>query len=414
MKENMITNFDINNPNISKNLLEDVIKDGAKKMLQAAIENEVIEFIENNKYKTDEKGHRFIVKNGYLPSRDIQTGIGNINIKQPRVRDKSKRIKFTSALLPKYMKKCPSLDNLIPILYLKGISTSSFQEALESILGENAKGLSATNIVRLKKDWEIEYDTWSKRDLSDKQYIYIWTDGIYFNVRLDNDRPCLLVMIGETPEGNKELIAIHDGQRESKLSWKEILQDLKKRGLKKAPELAIGDGALGFWTAIEEEFPATKHQRCWIHKTANVLNKLPKSIQGNAKKLLHEMYLSPSKKEAFKVYDSFMRLYIDKYEKACKCLEKDKDVLFTFYDFPASHWLHIRTTNAIESTFSTVRHRTRQTKGCGSRMTTLSLVYKLAITAQKRWMKIKGYNLLEKVIKKIKFKDGIEVTENVA
>lgn len=404
MKNNMITNFDIKNLNNSTNLLEEVIRDGARKMLQAAIENEVIEFVESHKNITNEKGHRVIVRNGYLPQRNIQTGIGDISIQQPRVRDKTSSSQFTSAILPKYMKKSPSLENLIPLLYLKGVSTNSFQEALESILGKNAKGLSATNIVRLKSDWELEFKDFSKRDMTDKHYIYIWADGIYFNVRLGSDRPCLLVIVGVTPEGKKELVAIHDGQRESKLSWKEVLQDLKTRGLNKEPLLAIGDGALGFWRALEEEFPDTQHQRCWVHKTANVLDKIPKSIQGNAKKLIHEMYLSPS----------FLNLYSDKYEKACLCLSKDKAVLFSFYDFPAMHWLHIRTTNAIESTFSTVRHRTRQTKGCGSRVATLSLVYKLAITAQKRWMKIKGYNLLEKVITGTKYIDGIEVTENVA
>ena len=414
MKNNMITNFDIKNLNNSTNLLEEVIRDGARKMLQAAIENEVIEFVESHKNITNEKGHRVIVRNGYLPQRNIQTGIGDISIQQPRVRDKTSSSQFTSAILPKYMKKSPSLENLIPLLYLKGVSTNSFQEALESILGKNAKGLSATNIVRLKSDWELEFKDWSKRDMTDKHYIYIWADGIYFNVRLGSDRPCLLVIVGVTPEGKKELVAIHDGQRESKLSWKEVLQDLKTRGLNKEPLLAIGDGALGFWRALEEEFPDTQHQRCWVHKTANVLDKIPKSIQGNAKKLIHEMYLSPSKKEALKIYQSFLNLYSDKYEKACLCLSKDKAVLFSFYDFPAMHWLHIRTTNAIESTFSTLWHRTRQTKGCGSRVATLSLVYKLAITAQKRWMKIKGYNLLEKVITGTKYIDGIEVTENVA
>jgi len=250
MKSKMITNFDIKNLNNSANLLDEVIRDGARKMLQAAIENEVAEFIENHRSKTNDKGHRLIVRNGYLPSRDIQSGIGNINIKQPRVRDKSKDIKFTSAILPRYMKKCPSLENLIPVLYLKGISTGNFQDALESILGENAKGLSPTNIVRLKQDWETEYKNWSQRNLATKHYIYLWADGIYFNVRLDNDRPCLLVIIGVTPEGNKELLAIHDGQRESKLSWKEALQDIKKRGLSISPLLATADGALGFWGAL--------------------------------------------------------------------------------------------------------------------------------------------------------------------
>ena len=277
MKDNMITNFDINNPNNSTNLLEEVLKDGARKMLQAAIENEVAEYIENYNDITNEKGHRQIVRNGYLPKRNIQTGIGDISIKQPRVRDKTKNNQFTSAILPKYMKKCPSLENLIPLLYLKGVSTNNFQEALESILGKNAKGLSATNIVRLKSDWETEFKDWSKRDMTNKHYLYLWADGIYFNVRLESDRPCLLVIVGVTPEGKKELVAIHDGQRESKLSWKEVLQDLKIRGLNKSPLLAIGDGALGFWRALEEEFPDTKHQRCWVHKTANILDKMDKA-----------------------------------------------------------------------------------------------------------------------------------------
>jgi len=261
MKNNMITNFDNKSLNNS-NPLEEVLREGAKKMLQAAIENEVLEFIENHKTIKDKKGHRLVIRNGYLPERNIQSGIGNIKIKQPRIRDKSKNIKFTSSILPRYMKKCPSLENLIPILYLKGISTSSFQEALESILGDKAKGLSPANIVRLKKSWELEYKDWGKRDLSNKYYIYLWADGIFFNVRLDKDRPCLLIIIGVRSNGKKELVAIHDGYRESKLSWKEVLQDLKNRGMNKSPLLATGDGALGFWSALEEEFPETKHQRC--------------------------------------------------------------------------------------------------------------------------------------------------------
>jgi len=413
MKNNMITNFDNKSLNNS-NPLEEILREGARKMLQAAIENEVLEFIENHKTITNEKGNRFIVRNGYLPTRNIQSSIGKIKIKQPRIRDKSKNIKFTSSILPRYMKKCPSLENLIPILYLKGISTNNFQEALEGILGDKAKGLSPTNIVRLKKIWESEYKDWSKRDLSDKHYVYLWADGIFFNIRLDKDRPCLLVIVGVTLDGRKELVSIYDGHRESKLSWKEVLQDLKNRGMNKSPLLAIGDGALGFWSALEEEFPETKHQRCWVHKTANILNKMPKSVQKHAKRLIHDMYLSPSKKEALKIYKTFINIYSEKYDKACKCLTKDKEVLFAFYDFPAMHWRHIRTTNVIESTFSTVRHRTRQTKGCGTRKATLFLVYKLAITAQKRWVKIQGYNLLEKIIKGTKYIDGIETIENVA
>ena len=280
--------------------------------------------------------------------------------------------------------------------------------ALEALLGENAKGLSPTNVVRLKESWEAEYKDWQQRDLSEKRYVYIWVDGIYFNVRLDDDRPCVLVVIGALENGSKELIAIQDGQRESKLSWKEVLQKLKTRGLHVPPKLAIGDGALGFWAALNEEFPSTQQQRCWVHKTVNVLDKLPKSVHGQAKEMLHEMYLAPRKAEAIKAYTTFFGMYEAKYPKACECLKKDFEVLFTFYNFPAVHWQHIRTTNPIESTFATIRHRTRQTKGCGSRTATLAMVYKLATYAEKRWQKLRGSELITKVVAGVKFIDGEE------
>jgi len=412
---NILTKSNIKNQNISKPL-EEILKEGARKMLQAALENEIAEHLESFQNLKDDKGHRLVIRNGYLPERNIQSGLGLIPIKQPRVRSKEQNNKFTSAILPKYMRKTPSLEALIPALYLKGISTGSFQEALEAILGENIKGLSPNTIVKLKQIWEKEYQTWLQRDLTDKKYVYIWADGIYFNVRLGNDRPCLLVIIGATQDGKKEIISIYDGIRESKLSWKEVLQDLKDHGLTAAPLLAIGDGALGFWSALEECFSETKQQRCWVHKTANILDKMPKSVQLHAKTKIHEMYMSPSKEKALKAYNSFLKIYKDKYPKACICLEKDKERLFTFYDFPAVHWQHIRSTNVIESLFATIRHRTRQTKGCGSRMTTLSMVYKLAKSAEKKWLKLKGHNLLAKVIKGIKFKDGLENNkqENVA
>jgi len=295
---------------------------------------------------------------------------------------------------------------LIPTLYLKGISTSSFGDALEAILGKGAPGLSAANITRLKAIWEDEYHQWQNRDLNNKHYVYIWADGIYFNVRLSTDRPCVLVLIGATAQGKKEVIAIDDGVRESKLSWATLLQSLKARGLQEMPAIAVGDGALGFWAALEEVFPSTKHQRCWVHKTANVLDKLPKSVQSGAKELLHEMYRSPTKEEALLVYDRFLTLYQDKYPRACECLIKDKEILFTFYDFPASHWVHLRTTNPIESTFATVRHRTRQTKGCGSVKATMAMVYKLAIEAEKTWLRLRGYRLIPLVIDGVKFEDG--------
>lgn len=379
--------------------LEDILREGARKLLHQAIENEVIEHLKG------QGGSQGVKRNGYLPQRQIQSGIGPIHIRQPRVRGS----RFSSAILPPYLRRIPSLESLIPALYLKGISTGNMAEALAAILGENAKGLSPTNIVRLKEVWEKEYDQWQSRDLSFKQYVYLWADGIYFNVRLTDERPCLLVLIGARADGTKELVAIHDGIRESKLSWKEVLQDLKGRGLDAAPKLAIGDGALGFWAAIEEEFPSCRHQRCWVHKTANVLDKLPKSIQPNAKRMIHEMYMSPTKEEGLKSFDRFVNLYEAKYPKACTCLAKDKERLFSFYDFPAEHWQHIRTTNPIESTFATIRHRSEQTKGCGSRQATLSLVFKLASEAERHWRRLRGSQLIEKVIYGVKFKDGEEV-----
>lgn len=390
--------------------LEEILREGARTLLQQAIENEVQELIDSYKEKKDEMGRRIIKRNGYLPPRQIQTGLGNIRIEQPRIRG----VSFTSEILPKYMRRLPSIEALVPALYLKGISTGDMQEALEAILGENAKGLSATNIVRLKESWEKEYLDWNKRDLSKKRYVYFWADGIYFNVRLTDERPCILVILGATEEGDKELLAVYDGIRESKLSWQEVLKDFKRRGLQVSPRLAIGDGALGFWAALEEEFPSCKHQRCWVHKTANVLDKMSKSVQVGAKKLIHEMYMSPTKAKGFEALESFISLYEAKYPKACECIKKDKERLFTFYDFPAMHWQHIRTTNPIESTFATVRHRTQKTKGCGSRLATLSMVYKLRISAQKHWRKLRGHELIAKIIQGIKFKDGEEVKEKAA
>ncbi len=308
-------------------------------------------------------------------------------VKAPRVDnrkiDPEREQPFTSAILPRYLRKVPSVDNLLPVLYLKGVSTNGFQDALASILGEGAKGLSAANILRLKKSWEDEFTSWANRDLSQKQYAYIWVDGIHFNIRLENDRCCLLVIIGADEKGNKELLAVESGYRESSLSWREILLSLKKRGLKEAPSLAIGDGALGFWKALDEVFPQTKRQRCWVHKTANILDKMPKAVQPKAKALIHEMYMADTEENALKAYDHFISVYVDKYPRAADCLVKDKDDLFTFYSFPGGHWIHIRTTNPIESTFATVRLRTRRTKGCGSRNATLTMAWKLCCEAEK-------------------------------
>jgi len=400
----------------ARSALEEVLRDGAKRLLQEAIEYEVLEYVQQFKEMKDETNKRLVTRNGHLPPRDVLTGIGPINVRQPRVRDKRDGEVFSSSVLPKYKRKTESLERLVPELYLRGISTNNFPEALSALLGKNAVGLSPANITRMKEIWEQEYESWLKRDLEGSRYVYIWADGIYFNIRLDDTRPCILVLIGVKEDGQKELIGIHDGVRESKLSWKEFLQNLKSRGMNVTPSLAIGDGALGFWSALEEEFPQCRQQRCWVHKTANILDKMPKSVQPNAKRMIHEMYLSPTKETALKAYEEFLQLYTAKYPGACKCLEKNKDELFTFYDFPADHWAHIRTTNPIESAFATVRHRTRQTKGCGSRMATLTMVFKMAKVAEQGWRRLRGFALLSKIVAGIRFKDGEEVIgkENVA
>ena len=373
--------------------MEEIIREGARKVLQAAIEHEVGAYLDMFKEIKDETGKRMVVRHGFLPERDLLTGIGPLSIKQPRVRDKREGKSFTSAILPRYMRRVPSLDNLIPVLYLKGISTGDFTEALEAILGENAKGLSASTVVRLKKQWEQDFRAWTKRDLTGTRYVYFWADGIHFNVRLEdteNKRQCILVIIGARADGTKELVAVNDGYRESKLSWMELLSSLKERGLIQGPKLAIGDGALGFWAALREAYPDCEEQRCWVHKTANILDKMPKSVQPKAKEKIHDIYLAPTKEQALVAYNSFITLYGKKFAEACECLSKDKEVLFTFYDFPAEHWIHIRTTNPIESTFATVRLRTEKTKGCGTRLATLTMVFKLFLKRERHGRRSKA------------------------
>ncbi len=387
-------------------ILESVLRSGAHKLLLQALENEVAEYLGKHKQDIDATGHQMVVRNGYHNEREIVTGLGPINLKQPRIHDTSGKRQFSSNIVPKYMRRIASVDNLIPVLYLKGISTGDFATALESILGPQASGLSATNIVRLKQCWEEEYKDWNRRSLKNKHYVYFWVDGIYFNVRLDDERQCVLVIIGATAKGEKELVAIVDGYRESKQSWADVLFDLKHRGLEKWPELAIGDGALGFWAAIAEAAPCVRHQRCWVHKTKNIMDKVPKAIQEQAKSLIYEMYMAETRVDAFAAYDAFLEKYHAKYPKACECLSKDREELFTFYDFPAEQWIHLRTTNPIESTFATVRHRTKRTKGCGSRIATLTMVFKLVQEAQKTWKRLRGYSLIPLLIEGKKFKDG--------
>jgi transposase-like protein len=388
--------------------LEGLLRRGARELLQRAIENEVAEYLEQSAHLRDDRGRRMVVRNGSLPERELVTGIGKIKVRQPRVRDRRcEGEQFTSRILPPYMRRVPSVDALIPALYLRGVSTGDFSEALEAILGPQAAGLSATNIVRLKEVWKQDYEIWRQRDLRGKRYVYIWADGVYFNVRLDDERTCILVLVGATADGNKELLAVHDGYRESKLSWLEMLRDLKSRGLTHMPALAVGDGGLGFWAALEDEFSSTRQQRCWVHKTANILDKMPKGVQSRAKTMIHDMYMAETKEQALKAYEEFLALYDAKFPKACACLREDKDVLFTFYDFPAEHWIHIRTTNPIESTFATVRHRTKRTKGCGSRIATLTMVFKLAAEAEKHWRKLNKQELILKVLEGVEFVDGV-------
>jgi len=398
----------------ARSVLDEIIQQGARTMLQAAIENEVETFLQKYDGKRDENGCRQVVRNGYLPEREIQTGAGPLEVKQPRVRDnssnKSGRAQFSPSILPSYLRRTQAIDELLPWLYLKGISTGDFAEALQSLLGPNAKNLSPNVIVKLKDSWTSEYEQWNRRDLSEKNYVYVWADGIHVNVRLEdaaNKRQCILVLMGATPEGKKELIAVSDGFRESEQSWSELLLDLKARGLAVEPKLAIGDGALGFWAAVRKVFGETREQRCWVHKTANILNKMPKSVQGKAKADLHEIWQAETKANAEKAFDLFLAKYQDKYEKAAECLRKDRDVLLSFYDFPAKHWAHLRTTNPIESTFATSRLRHRKTKGSGSRRTSLAMMFKLAQSAEKRWRRLNGHAEIVLLLEGKKYVDGI-------
>ena len=392
-----------------QDVLTAVLRQGAQKLLTQAIDAEVADWIDGHESCRDEQGHRQVVRNGSLPRRTITTGIGAVEVQQPRVHDRrphGEREKFSSVILPPYLRKTKSVEELIPWLYLKGVSTGDFSEALAALLGPEAKGLSASTVTRLKGIWEQEYQDWSKRSLAGKQYVYVWADGVHFNIRLEGGRQCILVLMGASADGKKELIAIQDGQRESEQSWKELLLDVQARGLTIDPALAVGDGALGFWKALPQVFATTRTQRCWVHKTANVLDKLPKSVQPKAKEMLHAIYLAPSRAEAEKAFDLFVRTYEAKYPKATECLAKDRTALLAFYDFPAEHWLHLRSTNVIESVFATVRLRTDKTKGTGTRIACLTMVYKLMESASRRWRALNGSDLLGDVIAGVVFIDG--------
>ena len=386
-------------------------------MLAQAMEAEVALFIENHADKVDENGHRKVVRNGHMPARELVTGIGRVPIKQPRVDDRQlaggEEQRFSSAILPRYLKRVASVDSLIPVLYLKGVSTGDFSEALKAILGEGAPGLSANSVVRLKAVWEQDYQEWARRDLSGKRYVYFWADGLHVNVRLDEERSCILVIMAADEHGNKELVAVSDGYRESTASWREMLLDLRRRGLVVGPRLATADGALGFWKALREVYAGTGEQICWFHKSGNVLDKMPKSVQSQAKTMIREMWQAPSLEKAKGAYDQFCEAWATKYPKAVDCLRKDEQSLFSFYAFPAAHWVHLRTSNPIESTYATVRLRTKRTKGCGSRTATLTMVWKLALEAEETWRRLMGFKLIPLVMEGREFVDG-ELTEAAA
>jgi len=408
--------FGLKNPAIAnevRDALTEVLQEGARTLLAQAIEAEVAEFVARHMKKRDAAGRLRVVRNGYLPERTIQTGIGDVAVSAPRVRDRSGQLRFSSAILPRYLRRTKTIEELLPWLYLKGISTGGFSEALGALLGRDAPGLSAGTISRLKAGWQDEHAHWEQRSLANKRYVYLWVDGIHFGVRLEEANQCILVVIGATPEGKKELVALSDGFRESEQSWKELLLDLKRRGLKIDPQLAIGDGALGFWKALPQVFGSTREQRCWVHKTANVLNKLPKHLQAKAKSGLHQIWMAETREDAHHAFATFVELYEPKYPKAAQCLAKDKDSLLTFYDFPAAHWIHIRTSNPIESTFASVRLRTATTRGCGSRASILSMVFKLSKSAELRWLKLRGTEMIAKVITGVQFKNGVEVQKTV-
>lgn len=390
--------------------LTELVRSGARKLIEQAIEAELATLLSAHAEEKTADGHARLVRHGHLPERNILTGVGPVPVKVPRVRDRgagADKITFTPSILPRYLRKARSVEDLLPWLYLKGVSSGDFQEALAALLGPNAKGLSATTISRLKADWWEDYQAWQKRDLSTRRFLYIWADGVYFKPRMAEERQCVLVIVGADEYGHKELLGMTDGFRESTQSWRELLLDLKRRGLVHDPKLAIGDGALGFWAALREVYAATQEQRCWLHKTMNILNAMPKSVQPKAKGHLHDIWQAETRKDAEAAFDFFVETYGVKYDKATAKLVKGRDVLLTFYDFPAEHWKHVRTTNPIESTFATVRHRTRRTKGCLSRKTGLAMAFKLMMSAQAKWRKLDGRNRMPELIEGVAFRDGV-------
>ncbi len=395
----------------SRDELTELIRDGARKLISEALESEVSELLSDLSGRRNASGRAAVVRNGYQPERAIQTGIGPVTVKVPKVRSRDGNpVSFRSALVPPYVRKSASLEAALPWLYLKGISTGEMAPALEVLVGSEAKGLSASTVSRLKQQWREDYEAWRHRRLDKDRWVYIWADGIYSGLRAERQRLCALVIVGVNARGEKHFLAIEDGVRESTQSWREVLLDLKSRGLN-APELAIGDGALGFWAALEEVLPATRQQRCWMHKTGNVLNALPKSVQPKAKSALHDIWQAATREDAERAFDQFIVTYEAKYPKASACLLKDRESLMTFYEFPAVHWQHLRTTNPIESTFATIRHRTTRTKGCVTRDSMLHMIFKLGECAETNWRKLRGFAYLAKVVEGVKFVNGEEIQQ---
>jgi putative transposase len=418
MEEDSIVPLPRRGAGVTDDPLLAVLREGARRMLTQAVEAEVEAFLAAHAELADEQGRRRLVRNGHAPERQIQTGIGPLGVRRPKLRDRGGAgsgapIRFTSAILPAYLRRTKNLEELLPWLYLKGVSTGQFGEALAALLGPDAPGLAASTVRRLTESWQEEHARWQRRDLSARRYVYLWADGVYFTPRLEHERQCLLVLIGADAQGRKELLAVEDGFRESAQSWRELLLRLRdENGLAFDPELATGDGALGFWKALHEVWPKTRQQRCWVHKTANLLNALPKSVHGKAKQDLHAIYEAENRKEAEQALDRFLAKYGIKYDKAVACLTKDREALLTFYAFPAEHWKHVRSTNPIESTFATVRLRTAKTKGCLSRQTALAMVFKLAQSAERHWRRLDGSERLAQVIEGVRFRDGEPVQAN--
>jgi transposase-like protein len=387
-----------------------MLREGAQRLIVEALQVEFEEFLSQFAGKQDEHERAAVVRNGFQPRRELLTGLGPVSVRVPKARSRTaESVVFRSTLVPPYVRRAKTVEAALPWLYLHGVSTGDMHEALSVLVGPEAKGLSAPVVARLKRRWSQEYQLWRRHKLGKDRWVYLWADGVYSGLRADDARLCVLVVIGVNERGQKRFLAIEDGMRESKTSWADLLRDLKQRGLVVPPKLAVGDGALGFWAALEETFPETRHQRCWVHKTANVLNYLPKSVQAKAKAGLHEIWMAETKKEAEVAFDQFVANYGAKYPKATDCLAKDRGALLAFYDFPAEHWIHIRSSNVIESSFATVRHRTDRTKGCLNRDGMLAMIYKLGLCAERSWRRLRGFKWLAKVVDGVKFRDGIEV-----